>query len=86
MYYNKSKESLIIRDMNWIAKSIMSDRREDSKNENIKCYIYPGKTTVDETINTITDKFNVNTGNVVITGNSNTGNIINTTPNKPESN
>lgn len=43
MYSNNKYNSLIVRDMNWIAKFVMSDRWENADNENIKCYIYPKK-------------------------------------------
>ena len=43
MYHNNKYESMIIRDMNRLSKYIRTDRREDTKNANIKCYIYPKK-------------------------------------------
>lgn len=69
MYYNKNYQSLIVRDMNRIGKFIMSDRWENAENENIKCFIYPKKTSdqTENTNNTITG-WNNTTPIVVTTG------------------
>lgn len=87
MYYNTKHQSLIVRDMNRIAKFIMSDRWENADNENIKCYIYPKKEnssdiTSPETKPTIenSDKFWNNTGN---TSTNTWENIKENTNNKP---
>jgi len=58
MYYNKTYKSLIVRDMNRVWKFVMSDRWENAENENIKCFIYPGRRT-DLLQNTNNDEFNV---------------------------
>ena len=34
---------MIIRDMNRVAKFVVTERWEDTGNKNIKCYIYPWK-------------------------------------------
>lgn len=66
MYSNSKYKSLIVRDMNWIAKFVMSDRWESADNENIKCYIYPWKEEKDSieqsTWSIGTDKFTVWSG------------------------
>ncbi len=40
MHINSKYNSMIIRDMNRLSKYTWTDRREDSNNTNIKCYIY----------------------------------------------
>jgi hypothetical protein len=68
MYHNSKYESMIIRDMNRVSKYTWTDRREDTKNKNIKCYIYPKKSDnnlPDNSNNQNTDQNNdkFNTGN-----------------------
>jgi hypothetical protein len=41
MHYDAKLKKMIVRDMAWVWKFTMSDRREDSDNSNIKCFIYP---------------------------------------------
>ncbi len=41
--YYPDDGKMIIRDMNRIAKFIVTERREETSNSNISCYIYPGK-------------------------------------------
>ena len=53
MYYNASRQSLIIRDMNRVNKFTMTDRRENAENPNIKCFIYNKKITTTVAINDI---------------------------------
>ncbi|MBU0627082.1 hypothetical protein KKG31_04815 [Patescibacteria group bacterium] len=53
MYHNNSKKSMIVRDMNRVGKFIMTDRREETDDVNIKCYIYPNRTTSTTTTITI---------------------------------
>ena len=43
MYHNASNKTLIVRDMNRVGKFTMTDRREDTSNPNISCYIYNKK-------------------------------------------
>lgn len=84
MYYNKWYKSLIIRDMNWIWKFIMSDRWENSENENVKCYIYPTK--IENNIKDTTednDKFNINDKNNTIVLVNTGSNEIKTPISKP---
>lgn len=44
MHYNRSLNKIIVRDMAWVAKFTMSDRREDLATANVKCYIYNSRT------------------------------------------
>lgn len=60
MYLNNKYESMIIRDMNWLSKYTRTDRREDTKNTNIKCYIYPKK---NENITTNQNNNDINQNN-----------------------
>jgi hypothetical protein len=41
--YYPDDSKMIIRDMNRVAKFVVTERWEDTGNKNIKCYIYPGK-------------------------------------------
>lgn len=43
LYYNKDTKYMLIREMNRLDKYIVDDRRLDSKNDSIKCYIYPNE-------------------------------------------
>lgn len=49
MFNNTKNWKIIVRDMNRVSKFIMTDRREDTNDSSIKCYIYPKKTTPIET-------------------------------------
>lgn len=90
MYYNNKNESMIIRDMNWISKYTWTDRREDKKNNNIKCYIYPNKKNNNESNQNNNDwsnqEINNNTNNTTNPNNNlNQNNKANTnTEKKPE--
>lgn len=46
MHYDRGIKKIIVRDMAWVAKFTMSDRREDLTTANVKCYIYNSKTTI----------------------------------------
>lgn len=41
--YYPSDGKMIIRDMNYVAKFVVTERREYTSNSSISCYIYPGK-------------------------------------------
>jgi hypothetical protein len=41
MQYKPAEWKMLIREMNWIGKFIVTDRRESVDNANIKWYIYP---------------------------------------------
>lgn len=45
MYYNNRTNYMIVRDMNRIIKGVMADHRDNTSTANIKCFIYPNKTT-----------------------------------------
>ncbi|MEI6426646.1 MAG: CHAP domain-containing protein [Candidatus Absconditabacteria bacterium] len=51
MFYNNKTNYMIIRDMNRIIKGSMSDHWDNTSTANIKCFIYPNKTTLPETNN-----------------------------------
>lgn len=53
LHYEKDLKKIIVRDMAWVARGMMSDRREDLTTANVKCYIYNNKTTTPETNETI---------------------------------
>ncbi len=81
MYYNKDKKSLVVRDMNRLELYVMTDRRDSSDNNNIKCFIYNKKIDSiweDNTQNN--DKFNIEK-TTIPTNNNQT--IINTDLNIP---
>ncbi len=46
LHYNKTLKKIIVRDMAWVAKWTISDRREDITTASVKCYIYNSKTSV----------------------------------------
>lgn len=46
LHYNKTLKKIIVRDMAWVTKWTISDRREDITTANVECYIYNSKTTV----------------------------------------
>ncbi|MFA5747946.1 MAG: LysM peptidoglycan-binding domain-containing protein [Candidatus Absconditabacterales bacterium] len=41
--YYPDDDKLIVRDMNYIGKFVVTERWEETDNSNIQCYIYPGK-------------------------------------------
>ncbi len=49
MHYDNSLKKIIVRDMAWIARGTMSDRREDLTTAQVKCYIYNNKSTTEPT-------------------------------------
>ena len=48
LHYDKSMKKIIVRDMAWVARGKMSDRRDDLTTAQVKCYIYNSKK-VDDT-------------------------------------
>jgi hypothetical protein len=38
--YNSDEDKMIVRDMNYVAKFVVTERREYADNKSIKCYIY----------------------------------------------
>ena len=40
MYYSKWLKKIIVRDMAWVSRFTMSDRRDDLTTANVECYIY----------------------------------------------
>lgn len=53
LHYDASLKKIIVRDMARVARSTMSDRREDLTTAQVKCYIYNSKTTTTTTNTTI---------------------------------
>ena len=53
---------MIVRDMNRIIKDVMADHRDNTSTANIKCFIYPNKTTQAEVQEEIKDAPIVETG------------------------
>ncbi len=43
LHYDKTHKKIIVRDMAWVGRWLMSDRREDVTTANVKCYIYHSK-------------------------------------------
>ena len=44
LHYDNQRSKIIVRDMAWVGRWTMSDRREDLTTANVKCYIYNSKT------------------------------------------
>ncbi|MFA6255910.1 MAG: CHAP domain-containing protein [Candidatus Absconditabacterales bacterium] len=44
LHYDNQRSKIIVRDMAWVGRGTMSDRREDLTTANVKCYIYNSKT------------------------------------------
>ncbi len=90
MYYNADNQSIIIREMNYIWKYIMTDRREKATNQNIKCFIYPSTnkptTTWDLLNQTIVGEKPVIIENTPSTTNNTTTNNTTTTTTTNENN
>jgi len=83
MYHNASNKTLIVRDMNRVGKFTMTDRREDTSNPNISCYIYNKKAEIltpqdiQQVITVVTTPTN-NTTWTLIAANTNNPDIITT--------
>lgn len=70
LHYDKSLKKIIVRDMAWVARGKMSDRREDLTTAQVKCYIYNNKTNttiVDPIIPTVNTWVIINTGTTIPT-------------------
>ena len=46
LHYDAKIKKIIVRDMAWVARWMMSDRREDLTTANVECYIYNSRTTL----------------------------------------
>lgn len=48
MYVNNKTKYMVVRDMNRLTRGIMADHRENTSTANIKCYIYPKTSVIEE--------------------------------------
>ena len=46
LHYDKTHKKIIVRDMAWVGRWLMTDRREDITTSNVKCYIYNNRTEI----------------------------------------
>lgn len=70
VHYDKTHKKIIVRDMAWVGKWLMTDRREDVTTSSVKCYIYNNRTQQFTWEIPSIDSWSIATGNTVNTWSS----------------